>query len=115
MVGLDALDLRTRKPNGESWNFERASDPAEALQLAKDLKPRWLIGSPPCTAISQLQTLFIFKKMDPDKAKNARARSPTSTLRRIFIPAADLPRETLLTRASSAGVQLERPTDATYP
>ena len=48
--GLGALDLRTFKPNGETWNFEKRSDRNEARNLIDSLQPTWIIGSPPCTA-----------------------------------------------------------------
>ena len=60
--GLSALDLRTHKENGETWDFTKASDRAEARdKLIKD-KPEWLIGAPPCTAFSQWMHIN-YKKM----------------------------------------------------
>ena len=38
----------------------------QALKYVKEKKPTWVVGSPPCTAFSQLQGLN-FPKMDPDR------------------------------------------------
>ena len=38
----------------------------QALKYVKEKKPSWVVGSPPCTAFSQLQGLN-FPKMDPDR------------------------------------------------
>ena len=50
VLGDLALDLRTLKPSGEAWDFTKKSDRLEALQLVRDRKPKWVIGSPPRTA-----------------------------------------------------------------
>ena len=63
--GLQAFDLRTCKPNGETWDFTKKSDRMEALRIVKERKPMWLIGSPPCTAFSLLNEGLNYKKMDP--------------------------------------------------
>ena len=64
--GLAAFDLRTAKPTGEAWDFSKRGDRKMALEFVKEKKPSWIIGSPPCTAFSQLQGLN-FCKMDPSK------------------------------------------------
>ena len=64
--GLCAFDLRTSKPSGEAWDFSKKSDRMQALKYVKEKKPTWVVGSPPCTAFSQLQGLN-FPKMDPDR------------------------------------------------
>ena len=66
VTGLCAFDLRTAKPTGEAWDFSKKSDRTQALRYVKEKRPTWIIGSPPCTAFSQLQGLN-FPKMDPDK------------------------------------------------
>ena len=66
--GLNALDIRTRKPNGQKWDFNKASDRQEARRLVIELEPTWLIGSPPCTVFSSLQNLN-FSKMPKEKVK----------------------------------------------
>ena len=50
--GLDALDIRTLKPNGQPWDFNKRSDRNEARRLIDEKQPQWLIGSPPCTPFS---------------------------------------------------------------
>ena len=67
--GLAALDLRTHKPDGSPWDFNLASDRQLALQLLDELKPVWVIGSPPCTAFSKLNLNLNFPKMPPEKVK----------------------------------------------
>lgn len=52
--GLDALDLRTCKESGEPWDFSKPADRQEALHLVRTRRPSWIVGSPPCTAFSQL-------------------------------------------------------------
>ena len=52
-----ALHLRSKKPTGEPWDFTKKHDRLEAIRLVKERKPIWVIGSPPCTAFSQLQSL----------------------------------------------------------
>ena len=65
--GLDAFDLRASKPSGEPWDFSKKSDRVLAVDYVKSRKPTWVIGSPPCTAFSRLQSLN-FPKMPPGKA-----------------------------------------------
>ena len=67
--GLAAFDLRTCKENGTPWDFSKVSDRKEALRFVKEKRPSWIVGSPPCTAFSQLQGLN-FKKMSPDRVKS---------------------------------------------
>ena len=64
--GIDALDLRTFKKNGDPWNFELRQDREEALQLIDDTKPTWVIGSPPCTYFSAWQKIN-FKKIPAEE------------------------------------------------
>ena len=66
--GLAAFDLKTSKEDGTPWNFSKASDRKSAILYIRENKPSWLVGSPPCTAFSQLQGLN-FKKMHPDRVK----------------------------------------------
>ena len=67
--GLAALDLRTFKPNGEAWNFNLRSDRNEARALIDSKQPKWLIGSPPCTAFSIWNRNLNYKHMDKDKVR----------------------------------------------
>ena len=57
ITGLSALDLRTQKPNGDPWDVSKRSDRRQAYRLIRDLRPDWVIGSPPCTPFSQPQSL----------------------------------------------------------
>ena len=66
--GLAAFDLRTSKEDGTPWDFSKASDRKNAILYIRENKPSWLVGSPPCTAFSQLQGLN-FKNMHPDRVK----------------------------------------------
>ena len=65
---LEAFDLRTSKPDGTPWDFLRKADRAMAVNYVKTHRPTWVIGSPPCTAFSQLQAIN-YSKMDPEKVK----------------------------------------------
>ena len=76
--GLHALDIRTKKPNGRHWDFNKASDRQEVRRLVEDLKLTWLIGSPPCTAFSQLQNLNF--------RKHAAGERPADSSRRTTAP-----------------------------
>ena len=53
--GLDAIDLTTLKKSGDHWDFSFKRERDEARQMVADLKPTWVIGSPPCTAFSSWQ------------------------------------------------------------
>ena len=64
--GLDAFDLRTSKPDGMPWDFSRKADRVMAVNYVKTHRPTWIVGSPPCTAFSQLQAIN-YAKMDPEK------------------------------------------------
>ena len=65
LQGLGALDLRTNKPGGTPWDFNVAADREMARALVIETCPTWIIGSPPCTAFSKLNTNLNFGKMDP--------------------------------------------------
>ena len=64
--GLDALDLRTTKPDGTAWDFRRSKDRQEARELIYRQRPQWLIGAPPCTAFSIWNYAMNYAKMDGD-------------------------------------------------
>ena len=65
--GLAALDLRTLKPNGDPWDFNKRADRNEARELINQLQPTWVIGSPPCTAFSIWNRNMNYPKMDRDR------------------------------------------------
>jgi hypothetical protein len=67
--GLRAFDLRTFKPNGEAWEFHKASDRQEARQHVEEEKRRWIIGCPPCTFFPLWNQGMNHKKMDPERVE----------------------------------------------
>ena len=80
--GLASLDLRSPKPNGEKWDFCKASDRREARRLVKQLNPEWLIGAPPCTAFSIWNYGMNYKKM---AAEDVRAKLEEGRLHLGFV------------------------------
>ena len=67
--GLDALDLRTCKPDGDNWDFNRAEDRRMARDLVESRRPTWIIGSPPCTSFTLFNTHWNFPRCDPQKVQ----------------------------------------------
>ena len=68
--GLCAMDLRTLKPNGQAWDFDKRKDRVLARKMIREQRPTWIISSPPCTVFSswnQYNHMF----MDPER-KEAR-------------------------------------------
>ena len=61
--GLGALDIRTTKPDGSSWDFTRRADRQEAMALIDELNPDFIIGSPPCTPFCSWNVHMNFTKM----------------------------------------------------
>ena len=80
VVGLDAVDLRTRKPCGDFWDFSKAQDRKQALDYILKHKPTWVIGSPPCTAFSQINVGLNFPKL-PEEKVQAMIKAGTMHLR----------------------------------
>ena len=70
--GLHAMDLRTAKPDGEHWDFSKASDRKLARSMVEELKPTWVVGSPPCTFFSSWNQGINHRKMDPDRVEALR-------------------------------------------
>ena len=70
--GLNALDLRTSKPNGEPWDFSKASDRQLARSMIEEQKPTWVVGSPPCTFFSAWNQGINHKKMRPERVEALR-------------------------------------------
>ena len=70
--GLHALDLRTQKPDGEPWDFSKSSDRQLAKSMVDELKPTWVIGSPPCTFFSAWNQGINHRKMDPVRVEELR-------------------------------------------
>ena len=70
--GLRAFDLRTFKPNGEAWDFNKSSDRREARRYVEEEKPTWVIGCPACTFFSSWNQSMNHRKMDPDVVEKLR-------------------------------------------
>ena len=64
--GLDAMDLRTTKPNGEPWNFCKREDRSSAREMIERKNPDWILGAPPCTAFAIWSYAINYPKMNPD-------------------------------------------------
>ena len=62
--GLHALDLRTFRPDGVAWDFNKLAHRKDARRLVRTLKPTWFIGSPPCTALIIWNVGINYKQMD---------------------------------------------------
>ena len=54
LEGLQVLDLRGLRPDGEAWDFSRKKDRQWVLRLIQEQRPMWIIGAPPCTYFSTL-------------------------------------------------------------
>ena len=67
--GLGALDLRTTKPDGSSWDFTKRSDRREARDMIRRLEPDFIIGSPPCTPYCSWNVHMNYRKMDPQRVR----------------------------------------------
>ena len=65
--GLDAMDLRTTKPNGDPWNFCKREDRRLAREMIDDQNPDWILDAPPCTAFAIPNSAINYPKMNPDK------------------------------------------------
>ena len=63
--GINAFDVRTLQEDGETWDFNRKKDRRSALNYVDQHEPRWVIGSPPCTAFCQWNQGVNKAKMDP--------------------------------------------------
>ena len=70
--GMRAFDLRTCKPSGEAWDFNKPSDRKEARQFVEEEKPTWVIGCPPCTFFSLWNQSMNHRKMDPSVVEKLR-------------------------------------------
>ena len=67
IVGLDALDLRSNRPDGAPWDFKINERREYAEQLVRDKTPRRRVGCPPCVAWSTLNQGLNYEWMDPAK------------------------------------------------
>ena len=71
--GLGALDLRTRRPDGKLWDLSKPSHQKLVMQLVKIHEPTWIIGAPPCTSFSTLNTGLNFPRMNPEDVERIKA------------------------------------------
>ena len=67
--GLHSFDLRAPKPGGKSWDFSKQKDRHECRQMIRRLKPKWIVGSPPCTSFSSWNVHMNYPKMDPEEVR----------------------------------------------
>ena len=65
--GLCAMDIQTLWPDGTPWGFTIKAHRYDARIMQRDLKPTWLVGSPPCTPFSIWNVGINFKKIDPSR------------------------------------------------
>ena len=61
-----------------AW-INRASDRQQATQVTQELRPTWLIGSPPCTAFCWLNHSWKYPKLSPEDVEHRMAEG------RIFV------------------------------
>ena len=73
--GLRALDLRTSKPDGQPWDFNKSEDRKLAKAIIEIEKPVWLIGSPPCTFFSAWNQGINHRRMDPQRVEALRVEA----------------------------------------
>lgn len=66
--GPDALNIETVKGSGEHWDFSRKRDRDEARRMVAELQPTWVVGSPPCTALSSWQHVN-YADMSPENVE----------------------------------------------
>ena len=50
--GLDAMDLRTTKPNGKPWKLGKREYGRFAREMIEKQDPDWILGAPPYTAFA---------------------------------------------------------------
>ena len=67
--GLRTLDFACTREDGSHWDFSRASDRKEALELLERDDPDWVVGSPPRTAFSMLNVGLNYPKMDKEEVR----------------------------------------------
>ena len=64
---LNALDLRTTKPNGQPWHLCKREDRKLARQMVDEQQPEWIVGAPPCMPFSIGNYAINYPKMHPDQ------------------------------------------------
>ena len=72
-LGLAAgqtFDLRADR-NGRKWNFLLAADREMAKRMIQEEKPYLVIGSPPCTSFCAFNRKWNYRRMDPERVRQA--------------------------------------------
>lgn len=69
LKGLEVLDMRTNRPDGEPWNFDNKTDRGWALRLQGEQRPTWAIAPPPCTAFTVQINTTKYPKMHVDEVR----------------------------------------------
>ena len=63
-----AMDKLTEVKDGGPWDFDKPEDRRRGQEVIRELRPRLLIGSPPCTWFSVMQNMNC-GKMDPEEVR----------------------------------------------
>ena len=72
MIPGYSLDLTTPGPNGRYLDFSRAADRTKLRRLVRERRPYVIIGSPPCTADSQLHSLHKYHPGGEERLRRLR-------------------------------------------
>ena len=67
VVGLNALDLTTAKPDGTTLDFTLKADRKLALHLIEKDSPYLVILAPPCTSFCKLNRNINYRKMPKER------------------------------------------------
>ena len=67
--GLNALDLRTTKPNSQPWDVCKREDRKLARQMVNEQQPEWIVGAPRCMPLSIWSYAMNYPKMDPNRVR----------------------------------------------
>lgn len=67
--GLRVLDLRSHRPDAQTWDFDRSSYRKLARRLVEEDDPDWIIAAPQCTAFSMLNVGMNYPKMNEAAVK----------------------------------------------
>ena len=62
--GLQVMDLRALRADGEHWDFTRIKDRRWAIRLVREQKPLWSIAAPPCASFTHLNAVINYPRMD---------------------------------------------------
>ena len=70
-----SLDLTAPDPDGHVWDFSVQANRVRARKMLDEQKPYVLIGSPPCTAYSNLQHLNECRPGGRERVKEAKRKA----------------------------------------